>query len=477
MADVIGKVGAFVFLIVGARALSPAEFGSFSYAYAFAVLVAQFPLGGFDSVLIREASQHPEQLPMLVAESYTWRAIISVPVFVVSVAIGILTQPSGEAAGALVAVLVAIFLDTVMRTPLSAAQARKRLGGMALAQLIRRVVMGIAGAAAIGLGLGLGGYAGALLVGSSVGAVATLIAMRSLEVRADFAAVTRAGLRSMGISSVPIGLDVLVSGALLKIDALMLGSIKGDAALAPYAVAYRFVETGLFVAYGVVAAVYPVMSAAGSVERVRRSIERGMIVCAAAYVPFAVAVLFRGDAIVGTLFGSQYQAATTAVVGWLAFVPLLIAYGNLTNGALVSQRRVLGSVLASAAAAVFNIGVNAYLIPRMGAEGAAITTIASYAFEAVILSVLIVRAFGVPRLDRAMVESLVAGLVMAAVFFFVHWGTLIDVAVASVVYGIAWLALNYRFSPHNVAVLQGFLRRARSDEPTMIKWRPAPLDT
>jgi O-antigen/teichoic acid export membrane protein len=472
-ADLVGKLGSFVFLIIGARELSQVAFGGFSYAFALAGIVGSILLWGFDPILIRDASTHPDDLSELMADVYVWRVIIGVPAFVIAGVIGALTRPSGTSVAALAFVLAAVFLDTLFATAQSGAQSQHRLGRVALAQLVNRLLTGLAGVVAIAAGFGIAGYSGAYLSGSIVGAIAILALLRPVGIRPDFSRIRRESFLALGRTSMPIGLDAIVAVTLFKADAILLGAIRGNEELATYTVAYRLLETGLFVAIAVVAAIFPIMSATHDLGRVRRAVERGFTVCAAVYVPFAVAAIMRGEGIIRFFFGSRYAVPAAQPFAWLAFAPLLIAYGNIANMALVARRHIKGAVLASIAAMIFNVLLNTALIPLLGPTGAAIATTAAYLFEAIILAVLGARAYGIARIDRAIAESAVAGVVMFSVLFLLHIGTILDLLVATAAYGVAWLGLSYRFSRRNIEVLLSAIRRGPAVEdslPADMRW-------
>jgi O-antigen/teichoic acid export membrane protein len=317
----------------------------------------------------------------------------------------------------------------------------------------------VAGLVAVAAGFGLAGYAGAFLAGSVFAAMAMIAVLRPIGIRADFSKIRRSSFWAAGRASIPLGLDTIVATVLFRVDALILAAYKGNDALAVYAISYRLLETILFVAFAVVAAVFPVMSSAESLARVRRAVERGVTVCAAVYVPFAIAAIFRGSGIVNLLFGAKYAGPAQEPLAWLAFAPLLIAYGNIANIALIARRRVFGAVAASMVAMVFNVGLNLAIIPLLGPTGAAIATTASYLLEAIILAVLCARLFGWARIDRSLAESVAAGGLMIAVLVFVHVSTIVDLGAAGTVYGTAWFGLSYRFAPENLAVFRQFFRR------------------
>lgn len=476
-AEIIGKLGSLAFLVVGARALSRADFGAFSYSFAFAGLTSSILIWGFDSVVVREASSTPERLRQVVAETYLWRVFVGVPAFAIVGALGVFTRPSGTSAVALLMILAAFLVDTAMRTAWAGAEALQRIGRAALSQLVNRVLTAVLGIAALAVGFGLGGYSGAYLAGSVCGAVALVVAVRPLGVRADFSAVSRRSFLQLGKASVPLGIDGVIAMGLFKLDAVLVAALRGNSALAVYAVSYRLLETALFVAFAVVAALFAVMSASDSLQRIRATVERGLTVGAAVYVPFAIAVAFRGSGILRIMFGAQYATPAAAPLAWLGPTPLFIAFGNLATVALVARHRMKGAVLSSLAALVANVILNLALIPSMGPTGAAIANTAAYAFEAVILAVLCTRLFGFPRIDRALLEALGAGAAMAVALLVVHVDTVADLLIGTLVFGLVWLALSARFAPRNLDVLRSFVRRGPAVELAPIVWRLAEVES
>lgn len=458
----VGKLGTLAFALIGARALSKGDFGAFSYAIALGALLSALPGWGFDRVLTRDASVRPERLNIYLAEMYTWRALVAAPVFVVAVGVELLVEHDSSVIVAFVAIVAAQLIDMVFdQTAMAAAAARQRLGGVAAAQTFQRIATALLAVAAIVGGFGLVGFSIAFLAGNLVGTVGTLLALRSIGVQGDFTAMTRRGFVAFGRGSLVLGLDSILAMALWRLDAVVLGALKGDTAVASYSVAYRMLETALFVTFSVTAAIYPVMSAPASdqIGRVKSAIERGMSIIAIAYVPYGLALVTRREGVVEILFGAKYKVSAAGPLAWLAIAPIAVAFGYIATSALVSQRHVRGTILASLAATIFNVALNFALIPALDADGAAIATLAAYAFEAVILFALVRKRFGVPRLDRAMRESVLAGVVMAGVLVVVHVSTVVDIGLASIAFGVSWLALTARFAPERLELVRSFLRR------------------
>jgi len=463
IAELVGKAGTFLFVVIGARALSKSDFGAFSLALAAATLLAAIPQWGFDSIIVRDGSQDPDQLPQLVAEAWVWRLGLSVPVVVGAGIFGALTNRDAAASVAFVLVVLAVVIDTLSQTWRSAAVARQDYRGVAIAKVTQRIATAMLGAGAAWLGLELLGFSSAFLIGSVIGTLGSFLAVRALHVRAAFGRVTRQGLARMGRSSALIGLDGVFAIAVLRLDAVLLGWMKGDSAVAVYAVSTRLLETVLFLAWAVVSGLMPVMSAPGATWRVRLAIQRGMTVVAAVYVPFMVVMIVAGGQVVGLLFGARYEGPSTDVVAWLAPAPLFIAFGNLASSALVARYRAGLVVGGSVAAFVVNLGLNVALIPVLGPTGSAIATTAAYLVEGIVLFVMCSRVIGAPRVDQALAVPAVAGAAMALAMVITPGGLIAQLVTGGLVFGLGWLGLSRRFAPEGVAVVMSFLRRAPTD--------------
>jgi len=463
VAETIGKVGTFLFVLIGARSLTKDEFGAFSYALAAATLLAAIPQWGFDSVIVREASREPRRLPVLMGETWIWRLLLTLPVIIGAALFGALTRPDVESEAAFVIVVGATLLDALTQTGRAAGVSRQSYGGVAFAHIVQRLTTAVLGAAALAAGFELVGFSSALLLGSVIGTVGVWMAVRRLGVRVDFRGVTRRGLAVLGRESLPLGLDLVLAMAVLRLDAVLLGSIKGDSAVAT-SVVTRVVETVLFLAWAAQHGLFPVMSAADVGWRVRVAIERGLALVAAGYVPFLVIMALRGGAVVGLLFGSQYRGPAVDPAAWLAAAPLLIALGNLLTHALIAQRRSRQVVIGTLLALVVNIALNVVLIPSHGPEGAAAATTVAYLVENLLLMYYCARSVGTPRLDVALAPALCAGVAMAAVMLVVPGGPAIEIALGTVTFLLAWLALTYRFAPENLELLRSMLRRTQPED-------------
>ncbi len=456
-AEISGKVATLAYTIAAARTLGPDDFGVFAYAVSFSLLVATIPAWGFDPILVQRGSADPAKIRVLFSETLTWRTALAVPVFGAAALAGFATRPDSRSAVALLVVLAASMVDVYGDAGRSAAAALERQGGTSKAFLVQRISTAILAISALVLGFGVIGLCLAYLAGSLIGIIGVAVALRRLGVGFDLRSVNREGMARTGRLSVAIGLDTVVSLLLFRVDQVILGALKGDAAVGEYAAAYRLLETVLFLSWAVGRAVLPSMSSRPDGRRVGRGFEQAVAAVALVYVPFGVLLLMEAEPAIRLLYGSAYAAAGAPIARWLAPAPLLFAMSYLGAYALLAQDRRWAMFGTSFAAAAFNVGANFLLIPSLSGTGAAIATTTSFGVETVATLALLVPAVGWIRLDRALVLPAVASAAMAVAVATLRTNVLVEAAVGGVVYLGVWYVLARWRSPDQLAIIRSVI--------------------
>jgi O-antigen/teichoic acid export membrane protein len=457
-AEVAGKFATLAWTVVAVRELGAQDYGAFSYAMAFALLWAALPSWGFELLLVQRGSAEPRLLPGLFAEVLVWRLVTGAVVFAVAGYLGVLSRPTPRAALALLFVLAATLIDDLFTdTGRAVAGACQRLFGVSLALVIQRLATALLGIVALLGGLGLIGLATMFLIGTLVGAVAVAESVRRIGVRPSFAGVSLRGLLDTARRSTAIAVNNVILMALFRIDQLILGAMKGDAAVGGYAAAYRLLETVLFLSWVVGRAVFPAMSTTDAPWQVRRGLERGMAAVAAIYVPFGCALLIAAGPVLHLLYGPGFVADGVRIVQWLAGAPLVFAIGYLGSFALLTRGGRWLTVLASCIAAGYNIALNLLLIPRLSGVGAAVATTTSYLVQAGVVWFLLRPRIGWVRLDRALLIPAIASAVMAVVMLILRVDILIEAPIGAVVYAAAWYGLARWRDPEQLALAKSMV--------------------
>lgn len=457
VAEIAGKVATLAFMVAAARVLGQSDFGAFSYALSFSLLLATLPSWGFDSLVVARGGADPAALPRLASEALALRTAIVVPVFLVASVAGALLRPSRDSAIAFVVVLAAAMVDLYCDAGRAAAGARQEQRGVALALVVQRVAMAVLAIGALAAGLGLVGLSVAFLAGTVLGAVLTLAAVRRLDVRPSLSLLTRAGLATTARLSIATGINAFLAMALFRVDQVILQAIKGDDAVGVYAAAYRLVEVVMFLAWSVSRAVFPAMSAARDTRQVARGVEKGTAALATIYIPFGVGLGLLAEPLLRLLYGDPYATAGAPAARWLAGGPLVFAVGYLFTYALISRGRTVQAAAGTAVATVYNVTANLLLIPSMSGTGAALVTTTSYVVLVVALGAFVVPDIGWVRLDRALAVPLAASAVMAGVLLLSPLPVLPEIGLGAAVYVAAWLALARRAAPDHIALIRSLL--------------------
>ena len=269
----------------------------------------------------------------------------------------------------------------------------------------------------------------------------------------------RPALRATWRSTFLLGVDTVLAMALFRVDAIMLGALDDDAAVAAYAVAYRLMETVLFVTWAVSRSLFPAMARAGGGPALLRVGENAVSVAGALLVPYGVLLLVDGGDLLGLLFGAEYGGDSVVALQLLAFAPLAFAVAYYSSYLLLVQRRNRAILLSTLAAVALNVVLNLVLIPPLGARGAAAATTLSYAVEALVCLACVRPGAGWLRLDRALLLPALAALPLAAVLVLLGGPVLLRAAVAGAVYLAAYLLLTRWRDPERLVLLRAIVTR------------------
>lgn len=453
-AQLIGKLTTFAWTVVAARQLSRADFGSFSLALSVALLVAAVADWSFDLVLMRRGSRQPDQLERYYAQAVGWQAIVGAPAFFAAGVALWLTRPSEQDRIAAVLVLVAVFVDLWSDTARATSAAAQDQRGTAAALVAQRVTTSLLAVPGVVLG-GLDGLAGAFLVGSLVGVLAHVAALRRLGVRLRLARLTASGMRAFASGTLALGVSVLVGMALFRLDAVLVAALRGEEALASYATAYRLFDTALFATFAITSAIYPLMSAeADDPTRTTRWVAVGVAASGALYLPYLAVTVVEAPALLRLLFGDLYADTSASALRWLSVAPLLYATGFLAGSALTALHRTRAVLLASCAAFAGNFAADLVLIPRFGGAGAAAASTTAFAVETAVLLMALRRHAGPVRLGRVLAGPASGAAAVIVVLLLSPLPLLPSLAMAAMTYLGVWFSLLRRHNPDQLQVLR-----------------------
>lgn len=436
-ARAVGGLGA-VFIV--ARVSGPRGLGVFQFGLTFAGL---FPFyWGLPTLIAREVARKRE-------DARRWAECGSAITFVFGgacIALFLLGAwlfgASQETRQAIVLAGVGLVLDSVARVEFAVFWAWERMRLETLATAIQEVAL-VAGAAIV-VSSG-GGVRGVLYVFIATRALGVLIAWAILSRGVGGPVIpqaTLADIRDVLRRATPFAVNDTLSLTERKADAVMLGMIKGPVAVGLYQAATNLVLYFNVLARSINHAVFPRMSRLWTdvperVGRLRDTSFKGMALIA---VPVTVGSLLLAPEILRFVYGPRFDRAILTYRLLVLVIPIRML-GNTLSMVLTATDQQTRRTIAVAAAAVANVGLNIYFIPRWSYLGAAITTVITESGLFVSYALLLRQLAGTSHLVSSLSVPAVASVpLIAAVLATVNAPMPAPIVAGAAAYGAALLA-------------------------------------
>ena len=412
LADGVGRVMTFVFVMLAAKHLGVERFGVLSFSLAYVAMFAAFADLGLGVVVAREIAKDHSVSKRLTSNALAMKlvaaAVLMAAIWVSVHAIGYparIVQVTRIASLYVVASTVALFYGAVF-------QGFERLLWTAVSRLLQTVVLIVGAFVLSRLACGTAAYAYLYVGGVGSGAVLAWVLASVMLVRPGIGFEFRCW-RGLLVKSLPVGLAAAFGVLYYWNGTALLSRISGDAATGLYGASFRLVLGLGFMAQGFAGAIYPVMSRLHVAEPQRLA---GLILRAFRYVVllgvgFVALGSFLARPSIALLYGPEFQKSAPVLmilVWWGGFMGLNAVLSN----SLYAINRPKSVTLQTLTSLVVNVGLNLILIPRFGALGAAVALSAAEAVgTAFLLTSLARRSLlaGARSLAGNLPRALVAG--------------------------------------------------------------------
>jgi O-antigen/teichoic acid export membrane protein len=374
--DVAGKGAFFLVTVLAARRLSQDGFGIFSLGTTFGWMAAVATDFGIQLHLSRAVARRPDEAARLLRSWLRvrlWTSVIALAA--VSAGVAVTGAGGSSALAILLFVLVYIvsglieFLHYFYRglsrsdveSTLTLWQRFGTLGCAAIALAWRPDVTTLAAAMLLPV---------ALTLLYSLWRAARLAPERALAPEQGQVPRSTAVRSEMRRDVVPIGIGIVLSALYFRIDVFLIEIWRGTGAVALYNAVFRLVEALRLFPAAVLAVALPALCRTTSV--------RPLLLVSGAVTLFSAAVTLvcwlAAGRLVALVYGAQYAEAVPAFRILVASFPLMSLNYALTHQ-LIGWNGHRAYAAICAAALVFNVGLNARLIPALSITGAAWSTL------------------------------------------------------------------------------------------------------
>lgn len=360
-----------------ARHLGPARFGLLSYALAVAGVAALLADLGLEAVVKRELIATPERTPVLMACAGRLRLAGGAAAYGILL-LGLFVGWGDGTERTLLAVAGLTLFQPVLCVTDLWFQARLAAKTSVPAQISALAAGAATRVTLILIDAPLVAFAWAAFAETVVaGALLAVLARRGgLQCGRFEPALARRLLREAWPLLVSAAAVVLY----LRIDALMLRYYAGEAAVGIYSAAVRFTEIWYFVPVALASSLLPALlrsRAQGEAEydvRLQKIYDLNAALAYALLIPMA----FAAPWLVRAAYGGAYDAAAPVVVVHV-WSMIFIFLGVARSQFLINEGYTRFYLFSTIAGLLLNVGLNLWLIPRYGAWGAAIATLAAQA--------------------------------------------------------------------------------------------------
>jgi PST family polysaccharide transporter len=379
LAERLGMLGLTLLTsVVVVRSLGPAGYGELSYVLALVGLLAPVVQFGVSGLVARGLLERPDDEAAVLRAALVMRFAGAATALAIGLGWWLLFEPRPGDRW-IVLVLLAAQMATSFQVVESWFQVHFRASALVpwrTGVIIAAALLKMAVAAATG-----DPRAVALMFSLEYVAlgVASLIALRRAGGPRVGARESSGWLRWFAARSPWLLASGVAEVIYLRIDIVLLERLRGVEEAGTYAVAARLSEVWYMVPVALMGAVFPVLwSRRSDPDAYARSLQGSLDALFAMAFVIAVIVQFVGGPLVEILFGERF-AASTPVLQIHIWAGVFIFMRALLSRWLLAEDLLRFSLVTHVAGAVMNVALNLLLIPRYGATGAALATVASYA--------------------------------------------------------------------------------------------------
>lgn len=461
ISQVITSILGFVVLIYIARYLGEVGFGKYSFAVSFTALFIIFADLGISNLIIRELARNKELTNEYLTNVSVIKLLLSFLAFgFIAVTINLMDYPQ-DTTYAVYLFGVYMILTSFALAFKSIFQAYEKMEYTAAVMIIEKIILIPLVLFVLTSGYGLIELA-YVYVFVGIVAVTLSFSIVLIKITKPKPTINLSLWKTLIIGSIPFGLNALFGVLFFQIDTVMLSIFKDDAAVGIYNAAYvpLLALTGI-ISGMVVSALYPVMSryfisSKDSLETFTVLPSKYMALIG---FPIGMGCFVLADRFIALFYLDQYSASIIAFQILALFIPIRLV-SSITGTLLTSINRQSLRTVSVGLSALFNIILNAVMIPYLSYVGASIATVLSEVFLYFVFIYFINKHYKKLELHKHFIKPLIASLVMGGfVFYFIGVNLLLLILSACLVYFVMLLVLR-TFTQEDKNIFKQVVRRS-----------------
>lgn len=438
-----GRLLKMALVIYAARILGADGWGTFSYAISIGSILMIFSDIGLGNLITREIVQKKENFQSLISTAL----LIKIALLLIGVVLVIFVSPFisriPEAAILFPIIAAILFFDAMRELGFSINRALEKMEREMIVKTIMSIVI-------LGLGVMLlvinpvpKSMAISYAIGGAIGFVVIAIIIRN-DIHGLFSKIDKDLIIPVLKIASPFAVIALVGSIMANTDVFMLGVWKNSTEIGWYASTQRIQQFILIIPSTISIAVFPAISrlADNEDQRFSSALERAIALVMLIGIPIALGGLLLAEQISLFVFGPEYapaaQVLQVLMLMLLASFPLV-----LLSNAIFANNKQKDLVLAYLLGIIANVLLNFALIPKLGATGAALATLASTTVVTIIIwrKMKKINYFEVlPRLKKIFVATIIMAISILTLKYLAV-GVILNTVISSLVYFVFLLLL------------------------------------
>jgi O-antigen/teichoic acid export membrane protein len=356
--------------------LGPAGTGNYNTIVTYLSFFITFADFGLFSIGVREISKRPQDSKKILGNIFYIRFVSALAASVIACLIAFNTGYSAEIKYGVAIASIFLFFNLTSSVYDMLFQVRLEMSKVAIAEVISRTLAVLIIVVATQLNLGF------YIIVASVSFAAVvnflikyLYSRKKLVFGPVYDSETAKWILKL---SIPLGIVFVVNNFYFKVDTLILFYFKGAEDVGIYSVAYRILETTIFIAAFLANSLKPLLSrnVISDAGKAARAASRGFTMLFFMSLPIVIASIPFSKEIIIFLSNSEFLGGAPILV--ILSIASVFIYLNILLGEIMiakDLRRYL--IVVAVLTLTLNIGANIIFIPKYSYTAAAYVTMAS----------------------------------------------------------------------------------------------------
>ena len=377
ISQIIASICGFIWTILMARYLGVSNYGIFGFATSLTTILAVTVDLGINTHIVRYIATDYESAPKYLGNAIPWKSICSVSTIILTLIILIVLKADELTITVTLLFAIEMIIKSFISLLNGSFQAFEEGKYQGIGNTLLHIILLIFILITIFSDYGLVGIAISYVLANAIALIYAYSAFKKHITKPKFELDLKF-CKKITLLSLPFAVTGLLYTVYYSIDIVMLTNMVGSYATGIYNSTYKLISV-LTLFYSVYTAViFPVMSKFfkndGTMLLV--SFEKSIKYLMLIMIPLAIATVFYSKDVIFLIYGHKYDAASS-VLSILIWTLCFLFISGACNSLLNASHKEMTVTKIYAAAAIFNIVLNFFMIPYFSYNGAAITTVLS----------------------------------------------------------------------------------------------------